>query len=282
MYSKLFPTQPTASIKTWQVLNIIGFLIMLTLNFLANYLPLNGKTTGELSDKYQNLFVPSGPTFSIWGLIYLLLLLFTVYQASTLFSTKASLVNTVVQKIGFWYFLSSLMNASWIIAWHYELVPVSVAIMLIMLFSLILINFGIYNGSGDLPRWERFINKAPFGLYLGWICVATIANITSWLTGIGWRSGFEEDTWAVIVIALGGIITFIAASRLRNGYLALAVVWAFGGIIAKRLAQEPVYYSIVFVAGVAALALLIYGLIALVRDFKTRQVSTPEPSSLYR
>jgi hypothetical protein len=275
-------TPPSASVRTLQILNLIGFLIMLTLNFLANYLPLNGNTTGELSDKYTNLFVPSGATFSIWGIIYLLLLVFTIYQASNLFSNKASRVNTIVQKIGIWYFLSSLLNASWILVWHYELVPVSVAVMLVMLISLILVNFGIYNGSARLTRWERFITKAPFGVYLGWICVATIANVTSWLTGIGWDGGFEQDTWAVMMIAIGGFIAFLAASRLQNGYLSLAVVWAFSGIIMKRLDQEPLYYSIVFVAGVAAVLLFIFSLVALIRDFKARSITYAEPSSLYR
>lgn len=282
MDSKLTPTPPSSSVKTLQVLNVIGYIIMLTLNFLAVSLPLNGKSTGELSDKYPNLFVPAGATFSIWGIIYLLLLIFTVFQASTLFSEKSSRVNTIVQKIGIWYFVSSLLNASWIMVWHYELVPISVAVMLVMLLSLIIVNFAIYNGSAHLTPWERFVTKAPFGVYLGWICVATIANVTSWLTGIGWQGGFEQDTWAVIMIAVGGIITFIAASRLQNAYLALAVVWAFGGIIAKRLDQVPLYYSIVFVAGAAALLLLIYALIVLVRDFKNRPTTYVEPSNLYQ
>ncbi len=273
---------PSASTRTLQSLNIIGFVIMLTFNFLANYLPINGKSTGELSDKYPNLFVPSGATFSIWGIIYILLLIFTIYQASTLFSSKVSRVNTIVQKIGIWYFVSSLFNASWILVWHYELVPVSVAVMLLILFSLIMVNFAIYNGSANLSLWERFVTKAPFGVYLGWICVATIANMTSWLTGIGWDGGFEQDTWAVLLIITGALIALGAASRLHNGYLALAVVWAFGGIISKRLDQQQVYYSIVLIAGLAALVLLIYGLLALVRDFKTHKINQKEPSSIYR
>ncbi len=282
MDSKLIPTPPTSSVKTLQTLNVMGFAIMLSLNFLAVALPLNGKSTGELSEKYPNLFVPSGATFSIWGIIYLLLLIFTFYQASTLFSTRTSRVNTLVQKIGIWYFLSSLLNASWILVWHFELVPISVAVMLVMLVSLIVVNFAIYNGSANLSLWERFITKAPFGVYLGWICVATIANVTTWLTAIGWDGGFEQDTWAVMMIAIGAIITFGAASRLRNGYLALAVVWAFWGIISKRLDQDPIYYSIVVVAGVAALILFFYALVALVRDFKNQQISYTKPSSLYR
>lgn len=281
MENKLHPIPPTASVKVWQVLNVIGFLLMVTMNFLANFLPLNGNTTGALSDKYPNLFVPSGPTFAIWGMIYLLLLIFTVYQASTLFSSKASRVNSIVQNIGIWYFISSLMNASWIIAWHYELVPVSVAIMLVMLFALIVVNFAVLNGTLNLSRGERFVTKAPFGLYLGWICVATIANVTAWLTGIGWQGGFEEDTWAVIMIALGGLIALTATKGLHNGYLAWAVVWAFAGIISKRLDQEPIYYSIILIAGVAALLLFIYGIVSVVRDFRTDRVTYPQASRLY-
>ena len=282
MEYRLPPIFPTASTKIWQVLNVFGFLIMLSLNFLANYLPLNGKTTGELSDKYPNLFVPSGPTFAIWGLIYFLLLIFTIYQASTLFSRKASRVNTIVNRIGPWFFVSSLLNATWVVTWHYELVPVSVAVMLVLLFSLILLNFAVFNGLADVTRRERFVAKAPFGVYLGWICVATIANVTAWLSGIGWQGGFESDTWAFIMIVVGGIIAYGAAGGLQNGYLAWAVVWAFVGIISKRLGEEPMYYSIVFVAACASLFLFIQGLVMIIRDFQSQRVNHPQPTTLYQ
>lgn len=282
METRLPTTPPSATVKTLQILNLIGFLIMVGMNFLANYLPINGRTTGELSDKYANLFVPTGLTFSIWGVIYLALLGFTLYQVGNLFSTKASRANTITGQIGIWYFVSSLLNAIWIIVWHYELVPVSVAVMLLLLVSLLILNFGITNIAHPMTGTERFLTKAPFGLYLGWICVATIANVTAWLTGIRWQGGFEQDTWAVIMICAGTAIALFAAVRMRNGYLSLAVVWAFAGIVLKRLETEPLFYSIVFVAAVGAFILLIYSAIGIAQDFKKEETLHPEPSRLYR
>lgn len=275
-------TPSNSWIKALQILNILGFLLMILLNFLANFLPLNGLNTGELSDKYPNLFVPAGLTFSIWGVIYLLLLVFTIYQASTLFSNKASRVNTIVSQVGIWYFVSSVANALWIVVWHYEFLPVSVVVMLFILLSLLLTNFGIVNINDVMTRKEKFLTKAPFGVYFGWICVATIANVTAWLTGVHWTgSGLEQDSWAVIMIVVGTLIVLFAALRLRNGYLALAVVWAFAGIIIKRQNSEPVYQSVAFIAGAAAVVLFIIALVLIIKQNKTDNHARVKASSLY-
>ena len=278
----MIATASNSWIKTLQVLNILGFLLMLLLNFLANFLPINGMDTGELSNNYPNLFVPAGLTFSIWGVIYLLLLIFTIYQASTLFSGKASRINTIVSQVGIWYFVSSVANALWIVTWHYEFLPVSVAVMSLILLSLLRINFSFGNINDSMTRMEKFLTKAPFGVYLGWICVATIANVTAWLTGVGWTgSGLEQDSWAVIMIVIGALIVLFAALRLRNGYLALAVVWAFAGIIIKRQNSEPFYQSIAFIAGAAAVVLFIVALVLVIKQNKEDGHSRVEASSLY-
>ena len=106
------------ALRTLQLLNLLGFILVIVLNGLANALPINGYTTGELSDRYPNLFVPAGFTFSIWGVIYLLLLVFVIYQIRNWWS-KHRLDMSFVQKIGPWFAISCLANASWIIAWHY-------------------------------------------------------------------------------------------------------------------------------------------------------------------
>ncbi len=281
MHTYKASTSTNASIKTLQILNIAGYIFMVLMNFLANWLPLGGNTTGELSEKYSNLFVPSGPTFSIWGLIYLLLLGFTIFQASTLFSSKPSGVNTLVRQLGIWYFASSVLNGLWIVAWHYELLPVSVAIMWILLLSLLFANFGISNIDQLMSKRVRFLAKSPFGIYLGWISVATIANMTTWLTAIQWQGGLEQDTWAVLMILIGAAVSAYAASRLANGYLSLAVVWAFAGIVSKRMDVEPVYYSIAFVAGALALVLFILSLILIGKELRYEKEQETHPSPLY-
>ncbi|HEV7349535.1 hypothetical protein [Telluribacter sp.] len=249
------------------------------MNFLANWLPLNGHTTGELSDKYPNLFVPAGLTFSIWGVIYALLALYTGYQLRKPAGPKREEVDLVVANVSGWYLFSSLLNASWIVAWHYELFPVSLAIMLLLLVCLLRINFGLYNIQPYLGKTGHFLTKAAFGLYLGWICVATIANVTAWLVAINWDgSGLSEVTWAFIMILGGIFIGLYTANALSNGYVALGVAWAMVGIIIKRHESEPEYYSLMVLAGIGALVLFMYVLYSLF--FSHRLHSQPHPTHL--
>ncbi|WP_247235110.1 hypothetical protein [Telluribacter sp. SYSU D00476] len=258
------PAAAHRSTKLWQVLNLVGFAGMVVMNYLANAVPINGQTTGELSDKYPNLFVPADVTFSIWGVIYLALGAYTVYQALPLVGKQREDVTLSVNSMNGWYFFTSLLNASWIVAWHYELFPVSLAIMLMLLVSLLRINFGLFNIQPYLSATGRFLTKAAFGLYLGWICIATIANITAWLVAINWQgSGLGPETWAFIVILLGMLIGLYTAVALSNGYISLAVAWALVGIYLKRSASAEDTRSLMILAGIGAVLLTVYSVYAL-------------------
>lgn len=275
-------TPSTSYIRTLQILNIVGYGIMVLMNFLANWLPINGNTTGEISDEYDSLFTPAGLTFSIWGLIYLLLLIFTSFQASTLFTRRPTQTNSQVLHIGVWYFVSSLLNALWIVAWHFELIPVSVSIMMVLLLSLMLTNFGIYNYMQFLSQRARLLTKACFGIYLGWICVATIANIAAWLSGIHWTGGITEESWAIIMILAGGVLTLSAASQLDNYFITLAVIWAYIGIVVKRFNTSPVYHSIMYAAGGAALILLVFTILGFVKAAKRSKINSMQPAGILK
>ena len=174
---------------------------MVVMNYLANALPLNGKTTGQLSDAYPNLFTPAGVTFSIWGFIYILLLIFCVIQFTTSYQAAIS-------RIGWLFGFTCVFNALWIVAWHYERLPLSLILMLGLLVSLIWINVFIRG----LP--DAFI-KAGFGVYLGWICIATIANVSALLVNYGWGGfGISEQTWTIIMILVGAVIVSLTIWRL--------------------------------------------------------------------
>lgn len=235
--------------KTLQILNIIGFILVLTLNGLANGLPINGRTTGELSDLYPNLFVPAGFTFSIWGIIYLLLLGFIIYQASGLWKASASIANQAVQTIGIWFFISCLANASWILAWHYLQVELSVLIMLTILTSLIMIYRRLAIGQGAQSSKELFLVHLPFSIYLGWITVATIANITTLLVDLG-LSGFwlGETIWTclMILVATGFGIFFLL--KKRDVPYNLVLIWAFYGISAARFNDTIILFTYIGMA----------------------------------
>jgi len=232
-------------------LNIIAFGVMVLMNYLANALPINDKTTGQLSGQYPNLFVPAGITFSIWGIIYLMLLVFVVVQFRE--QNKA-----MIAAIGWAFLITCVLNAAWILAWHYELLPLSVIIMLGLLVTLVVIN-------GKLLQFPPGFTRAVFGVYLGWICIATIANITALLVGYSWGQwGLTQEVWAMIMIAAGVIICAFAILRLDNPFIGLAVIWALAGIILNRQSDFP---SIVATAATGIAAIAIITLLVFYRQF---------------
>ncbi len=215
-----------------RILNLIGLIIVLTMNGLANGLPLNGKTTGELSALYPNYFVPAGFTFSIWGVIYLFLIAFVIFQF-----TKQSTES--VRKIGLLFLVSCLANGSWIAAWHYEYVGLSLAIMLLLFFSLLFIYLRLNIALEKVSAAKKWLLHIPFSLYLGWITVATIANTTALLVDYGWNGwGIAEPTWAGIMILVAGAIgAFVVRSR-QDVFFGLVLLWAFFGIWQRHQPME--------------------------------------------
>ena len=246
--------------KKYQIANIIAFIGVITANFLANYLPLNGYNTGELSDMYPNLFVPAGITFSIWGVIYLFLLGFTIYQSKGLIN-RLSKTPKFVFDIGWLFFISSLANIGWIFAWHHLMVFISLIFMLVLLISLIAIYLRLNIGNNNFKKTKKYFVNIPFSLYLGWITIATIANITAWLVSINWSGwGLSEVTWTIIVLITGVIITILNTLNKADSMYALVVIWAYIGIILKRYQADPRYISIIMTA-VIGIIIIIFNLI---------------------
>ncbi len=240
-------------------LNLIGFFAVIAANALAVLLPLNNNTTQALSDKYPNLFVPAGLTFSIWGVIYILLGIYTVYQLVIAFRPAAQ-KRDFFDRIGIWFFISCIFNTGWIFAWHYEVMWLSLVIMLLLLISLLVIYLRLGIGKrDDVSNNEKGLVHLNFSIYLGWITVATIANVTAFLVKYGWnRFGFDEQFWTVILIAVAIIITLGMIFIRSDIFYSLVVIWAFAGILIKRLANPatPAMLIIVItISGIAVLAL---------------------------
>ena len=243
------------------VLNLLGLLGVLVVNALANALPINGVTTGELSDLYPNLFVPAGLTFSIWGVIYALLILFIIYQLLSVIK-KTPQGYSFTGQIGIFFFISCIANIGWIFAWHYMTLPLSLVLMLLLLGSLITIYVRLHIGRSGAPNSERYMVHLPFSIYLGWITIATIANVTALLVDAGWNNfGLGEQFWAVLVIAVGIAITMIFLFTRRDIFYALVVDWALLGILLKRLADTSMPDWYVTIAAIAGLALVTLGLL---------------------
>lgn len=211
----------------------LGYLAMVAVNFLANALPIGGVTTGEASDSFGSLFTPAGVTFSIWGLIYLLLFGYTLYQFGFGKKNITKQREKLFATINKYFLITSIANMAWIFAWHYGVIWLSVLLMFALLFFLIkiadVINKEKYNAL------ETVLVRLPFSVYFGWITVATIANITVFLVSINWNGfGIAESIWTVIILLVGALIGSIRILKDKNIYYGLVLVWAYGGIWLKH------------------------------------------------
>ena len=242
---------------------VVAYVAMVAVNAAANILPINNITTGAVSDSYPNLFAPAGITFSIWGLIYLLLGAYSVFQFVT---KKDSKTQHFIETVSIYFILTSLINAVWIFAWHYRIIWLTVVLMLSLLICLIKIADVIQKEK--LTKQEKWLIKVPFGVYFGWITIATIANITAFLVSIGWN-GFElpDSTWMIIILIVGFVICSLTMLRYNNVAYGLVPVWAYGGILLKHTSptgfNNAYPYVIITTSSLLVVLLLVNGYLLL-------------------
>jgi len=239
-----------------QLVNLLAVLVTIGMNVLANALPLNGQNTGAISDRFRVYFVPAGYVFAIWGLIYLGWLAFGVFQA-----LPSQRQNPRLRRLGYLFALSCLANVAWLFCWHYNQFGLSVAVMLTLLGLLIASYLRLEIGVAAVGRAEKWAVQVPFSVYLGWISVATIANISDYLYFVGWDGwGIDPQVWAAIMLAVG--VALVAAMLLRRGDAAFALValWAFLGIFVKQLSNGLTAYAALLASGAVVALLLLAAL----------------------
>ena len=240
---------------TRQYVNLLAALLALIVNILSNALPLNGLNTGEISDRFQVYFVPAGYVFSIWGLIYIGWIAFIIFQLRR--SQKES---PRLRRLGYWFALSCVFNAAWLFCWHYELFGLSVLVMLALLGTLIISYLRLNAGRTKVAALERWSVDVPFGLYLGWVSVATIANITSFLYFIQWDGfGIDPQVWAVIMLAVATVLGLLMAVTRHDVAYLLVFTWAFAGIAVRHIDVRLVATA-AWVAAIIAFGLALYSL----------------------
>ena len=236
---------------------------MIAANALANILPINQLNTGQISAFYPNYFVPAGFTFSIWGIIYLLLINYTIsYTYFTLLSDKFPKVADYLSVINKWFWVTCFLNASWILAWHYLWIWTSVLIMLLFLSTLIYIFIKGKEKESSLNKTQSFLLYTPFLVYLGWISVATIANITALLVKIDWNGfGISPVTWSLIMMITATILAifFIWVEKIAS--YSLVIMWALWGIRAARTDDAPFLNQAALVGLVLIFIVLVSGFI---------------------
>jgi len=213
-----------------QAVNVVAVLAVIVVNGLANALPLNGQTTGEISDRFQVYFVPAGYVFSIWGVIYLGLLAFAVYQA-----LPTQRENPRLRRVGYLFAASCVANIAWLFLWHYEQFVLTLVAMFALLLLLITIYLRLEIGRVVVSPAEKWLVRLPFSIYLGWISVATIANVTSVLDYLGWSGwGISDEVWALIMLLVAGALAAIVSLTRGDVAYSLVFMWALVGIAVKN------------------------------------------------
>lgn len=218
-------------------LTILAYVAMIAANSLANILPINDTTTGEVSDSYPNLFTPAGLTFSIWGVIYFLLGCYAIYQIITVRRISSPLKTERLKKINFFFILSSLANIGWLLSWHNFYIGVSTILIFVLLICLITIN-NITKDTNQLTKWDKVFIRLPFSIYFGWITVASIANVTILLVDLQWNGwGLSGEAWTIIILLVG--LAIAVATMMNNKDIAygLTVLWAYFGIANKHISE---------------------------------------------
>lgn len=239
----------------WPILDLLAYLAVVTVNGLANALPLNGIQTGDVINKDPIYFLPANWAFSIWGLIYLGLGAFVVYALM-----PAGRADARLRRISPFFVASCALNAAWLFAWHWEALPLSQVLMLALLGVLIAI-YLILRAPEIVPTMaERVCVRLPFSVYLGWICVATIANAAVTLHRGGWDGGpISQPVWAAIMVVVGGMLAALIGLRSRDAAFAAVFVWAFAAIAIRwndtRVLAVTAWIVVALTVAVALLAL---------------------------
>jgi len=240
-----------------QISVVLTILSTLVVNALANILPINGQNTGAISDRFHVYFVPAGYVFSIWGLIYLGLIVFAIYQA-----LPAQRENPRLKVAGWWISLGGLANIAWIFLWHYQHFVLTLVAMVALLATLILTYLNLGIGRNKASTAETWLVRVPFSIYLGWISVATVANITEVLDFVKWnRLGVAPEIWMGVVLAVVLVISGLMSFIRRDVAYSLVILWALAGISVKQAGIPavtiPTWVTFGLVAIVLAVALIL-------------------------
>jgi hypothetical protein len=244
-------------IKLLQLGNIFAAILTVIVNSLANIIPIGGKYTGELSDNIPNLFVPAGITFAIWGVIYILIIIFSIYLGRDFFKVEKT-TKTFLEKISYFFIIASLANIIWIFLWHYEQILLSLIAMILLFASLLVIYLRLNIGIEKVSIKDKLFINVPISVYIGWITVATIANVTAVLVTINWDGfGLSEDVWTILVILVAMIITMLVLLKRKDYAYSGVIIWALLGIYLKRISDDPVFGEKTQIAYTAAIAIII-------------------------
>ncbi|WP_207421449.1 hypothetical protein [Desertivirga brevis] len=246
------------NVKVLAIANTVFYVIANVISYLSNTGIFGGRTIGDVSNKYEALFVPAGFTFAIWGVIYASLYAFVIYHLVKAFKEdELHEANKDLKKLGWLFTINNIATAGWVIVWVYEGLIFSVILMLIQLVTLIMMNVRLHIYNPHRSVASRIFTQFPLAIYFAWICIATIANISSSLLGLGFDGGvLSPQTWTVILIAVATLISIFIILGCKDIFFGMVVIWALYGIISKRKLDGAESYPVIVFSAQVAIALI--------------------------
>lgn len=243
-------------------LNILAFLFTILVNGLAGSTTiLGGKNTSQISDANPTLITPAGYVFSIWGVIYILLGVFVVFQALPNEKGKE-----YQKRIGWLFVLSSVLNIAWLFLWQFEYLSLSVVLMFLLLATLIAIYLRLNIGKSKASLREKVAVHLPFSVYLGWITIASIANVAATLVSLNWDGfGISPETWATLIVIVALLITLLVIATRKDLAYGLVIIWALVGIAVKQSENQNIVMITEISAIIVAVALAAVILLAILK-----------------
>ncbi len=247
-------------VRTLSILNLVALTIHISLSYATQFKLVNTKDVGEISNQYASLFTPAGFTFAIWGLIYVLLIAFCIYHIIMSFAKNVvHPANRDIQRTGPWFILNNLGAAAWLLVWTNNQLAVSVVLIFFQLITLIVIHLRLGIHDVREKAGSKIFTQLPLSIYLGWITIATIANISIYLFSTQWDGfglGYSALTWARIMIVVAVLITMLVV-LLRNFLdYGLVVIWALYGIISKLNSTDVNAYAVLIQTAWIALGIV--------------------------
>ncbi len=240
---------------TRQVVTLVAYIVTLALNAAATLIPLGGQATGVISDSFHVYVIPAGYVFAIWGLIYTLLGVFTVWQV-----LPRNRTDETARALGWLPALSGLLNSVWIVLFQYRVFVLAVPVIVALLVTLIAIHFRLWDRRETLTGGRYWAVRAPWSVYLGWITVATIANIAQTLSSLGFDGfGIEPTLIAAMVLVVGIAIASRFVVRFGDAAYGWVIVWAYVGVAVKESAHLLVAGT-ALVGGLVVAALVVAAL----------------------
>lgn len=267
-------------VRNLAILNLVVYLIAFIVSQMSQFNLIGGNTMGDVSAKYESVFTPAGITFSIWGIIYIGLFAFTIYHLIQAYKKDVHVeANQVLQKIGYYFVANNLATTAWVFAWLYEYVALSLVLMIIQLYTLVKIHIALKIYDPQKSIASKLFTQVPLSLYFAWICIATIANASSFFVYIGWDGGgISASSWAIILIVVATLLSVFIISFKQNPYFGLVVLWALYGIHLKRVEiNETLYQDVIKTVWLCFAFLSILVLFKIISNYRSSKKSGAAP-----